>query len=79
MPVVGCLTGDKGYASLVSMGSVGTKDIEVEGRARVDALAICLKGDASFGGNAEINLLVSEAAAEFGKSAVASVLNVISS
>ena len=79
MPVVWSLTGEKGYASLISMGSVQAEDIEIKGRARMGALPICLEGNTGFGSNAEIDSLVIKAVAELGKSAVASVLNVISS
>ena len=79
VPVRLVLASDKGYASLISMGSVRAEDIEGECRSRVDALAIGLEGYASFGGDAEINALVIEASAEFCESAVAFILDVISS
>ena len=43
----------------------------------MDALSICLEWNASFGGDAEVNALVIEAATEFCESAVAPILDIV--
>ena len=61
------------------MGGARAEDVVFVGRARVDALAIGLKRDASFGSNAYVNSLVVETATELCKAAVATILDVVRS
>ena len=77
MPMVLGLPIDEGNSTLISMGGVGTKDVEVVSRAGVDAVAVGLGRNTGFGGDAEVDLLVIQAPTEFCKSAVAAVLDVV--
>ena len=75
---VGCVvSGDLGKASLISGGSVGAEDGISVTCPCVDAMAVRLSRDTCFGGDAEINMLDVEAAAELGETAVAAILDVV--
>ena len=77
MPVFGVGAGDEGDPTLVFGSCVGAEDVIAETGACVYAMSVWLGRYASFGGDTEVDILCSQAAAYFGQAAVPAVLDVV--